>query len=215
MVVSGLKILFLITVIFIVLIILLFLSYLRIELVFTRLNNDDEGYIRFSVLKGLFHYRLTIRKLDLKGLDEGIEIQTATEIDQDKTRISIETIKQARQRYHEVLKHFSYFQSTIQWLLNKVICEKFLWSTSIGTGEAMETGVAVGVLWGLMSSLVGFFGRYIQWRHTPELYAAPNFQQVKLESHIHLIICIRMGNAICGIYRLLMQMRKTTHKEGY
>lgn len=209
--VSRLKILLIIITFLSVFFLILMTAYLRIELVYKRTNDGDDGHLLFSMFKGLVRYRLHIAKIDFKGLEEGVEIETHTDTDKERSRVTPHTIKKARHRYQEIVERVRHFRGTINWFLNKVICEKFSWSTSIGTGDAMETGIVVGTAWSLVSTIVGFFSRYIQWRHVPELEVVPDFQQMKLESKVHLIIRFRLGNAIRGIFRLLIQMR--TKKE--
>lgn len=188
---------------------LLMMTHLRIELICKSEKEGNQGYILFSIFKGFVQYRLQISKIDFKGIEEGVEIETKSETHQStKRRITMRTIGKARHALQEFLERVTHFQGTVRWFLSKVICEKLLWTARIGTGDAVETGVVVGMAWGVISPIIGFFGGYIQWRNVPELQITPLFSQIKLENDLHIIIRFRVGNAIYGISRLILQVRK-------
>lgn len=110
--------------------------------------------------------------------------------------------------YHEVVENISFFRQTLRWFLSRVTCEKLVWQTRIGTGDAAEAGVLTGVVWTVKSSLVGWISQYVNWRRPPELYVDPQFQAPVLETHIHSIIHFKIGHAIIAIKRLLFHLRK-------
>ncbi|MFC7442176.1 DUF2953 domain-containing protein [Laceyella putida] len=206
---------------FVLFIFVIWFTTLRIEMVFKREQGNDRGEVIISAWGGLFRYRLAIPQLQWEGIDQGMKVESqaklesnvdgaATKATQKKADVMVNKrkIKKMKESYRELVENISFFHQTIRWFLSKVTCEKLVWKTRIGTGDAAEAGILTGVAWTVKSTLVGWVSQYIKWRQPPELYVDPQFQTPVIETHLHSIIHFKIGHAIIGIKRLLFHMRK-------
>lgn len=203
-------------VIFLFLIIFLF-TYLQFEILLKRESKNDHGFIKIKAFFGLIRYTIRISKIDWEGLKEGTQFQTKTNSttagvktgkEKQKIQINRSKIEKASDIYHDLLDHIHLFQATLRRFFSKVICEKCVWKTMVGTGDAAETGVLTGLVWGVKSFLMGLISSYIRWRNPPQLDVIPCFNQVTLETYFHGILRFRVWHAIVVLTRLMIQTRK-------
>lgn len=199
------------------LLIVLWFTSIRVEMLYKREKEDDRGEVKIFALGGLLRFRMELPNFDWKGLDEGLELESEAEGDtavspdlgkDKKYAINRRTMKKMKEMYDELVDHIDFFHCTVRWFLSKVTCEKLVWVTKIGTGDAAEAGVLTGIVWGIKTTLVSVLGSYTRWEEPPQMDVAPDFQQAILETHFHSIIRFRVGHAILAIKRLLLHMRK-------
>lgn len=192
----------------------LWFSHIRIEMIFKREQGNDRGEVMIRALGGLLRFRVKIPKVDWKGPDEGVEVKS--ELDSATTamnkkkgfQIDERKIRKARKLYQESLERIIDLKEIMRKFLSKVTCEQLVWGTTVGTGEASETGVLTGVVWGVKTTLLGFFSGYIQWKQPPQLNVHPVFNRAIIETHFHGIFRFRLGHAILGINRIIFHLRR-------
>ncbi|RAL22679.1 DUF2953 domain-containing protein [Thermoflavimicrobium daqui] len=179
---------------------------IRIEVLYQRTKENDQGRVEVRALFGLIRFQLKLPKLDFKGLDQGIHMKSKANII-TKTRmedkIGPKSIQFFKEKYQELLDHFTDFIEVTNWFLSKVTCEKWIWHTKVGTGDAAEAGILTGMIWGVKSTLVGFISHYIQWQTYPLLNVQPAFHQAMFDIYFHSIIRFRIGHAILAMKRLV------------
>ncbi|WP_052807199.1 DUF2953 domain-containing protein [Risungbinella massiliensis] len=202
---------------FFVIMVILLLSPLRIEIDYQRKAKDDNGNVRLSIWKGLIGYRFKIPSIDYQGLDNGVKVtsqskstKTAPEVFEKKSDVTITktTLEKLQDCYHYMLDNISYFHQLLRSFFRHVECQKFLWATLIGTGDAAEAGVLTGLGWAVKTTITGFFAGYIQWKEAPELEVFPDYHRSILETRFHSIFQFRIGHAIILILRIYLRIRK-------
>jgi hypothetical protein len=178
---------------------LIWFTTMRVEILFTRTKENQHAEIKFAAFREMIHYRLK--------WDGGVTGKTKQEADQVATS-AVGEGEDLSITYQWLRCQFSLLQTTLGWMLRKVTCEQLSWGTTVGTGDAAETGVLTGLIWTIKSILLGIVAGYIRWDQSPQLEVAPQFNQAILEIRFHSIIRFRLGHAILAITRLLAHMRK-------
>ncbi|WP_124727284.1 DUF2953 domain-containing protein [Staphylospora marina] len=189
----------------ILLILLISMTSVRIEFLLKREDGDDRGEVNIRALFGLIRYRVEFPSLVFKGWEEGLQIQEnraggagGRNVDnrEEEFVIDKETMRAAKRSIQEMMDHFVHLRLTLRWFLSKVTCEKLVWFTRLGTGDAAEAGLLTGIAWGVKSTLVGILGSYIRWERPPELAIDPDFHRPALETRLQGIIRFKIGHAI-------------------
>lgn len=192
---------------FILVLTLLFLfSSIRIELRYFHKREKDEGAITFSTLRNLIRYQVKIPEISFEGLDRGVRVKTTSTFDEDEKRLTKEKVERFRKLSIRMVKQINHFYRIIRTFVQQITCEKFDWETCIGIGNAAETGIAVGMMWGAKMTFVSCLGSRIQWTKPPIIRIQPHFTESIFETRIHSIIRFRIGHAILAMSRLLVQL---------
>jgi hypothetical protein len=178
---------------------LIWFTTMRVDLLFTRVGGNHHAEIKFATLGGIVHYRMK--------WDGGVTEETKQEDDRGVTSAD-EKRENFATMYQRLRCQLPFLQATLCWMLRKVTCEELRWGTTVGTGDAAETGVLTGLIWTIKSILLGLAAGYIRWDQSPQLEVAPQFNRAILEIQFHSIIRFRLGHAILAITRLLTHMRK-------
>ena len=190
----------------IALIILISYMSLKIEVLITREDGDDFGEIIFSVLKYL-RYKVTIPIAELGA--RGLEVKAEDNIGEQKgIFVNLTKIKHWKRLGDEFLRDFINVNQIIRWFCSKITCEKLVWTTILGTGNADETGILSGLTWGIKNSLVGMFSHYLHWNKAPLISVTPHFNDTMLQYYFNGIVRFRIGYAILMLKKLWMH-RKT------
>jgi hypothetical protein len=206
------------------LLVVIWFTTVRIEFLIKREHEDDRGEVKISLLGGLIRFRVEIPRINWEGTDEGmgmegkIEGDTAPASTMKKAgglKVTRRSVRKASRVIRELYDHIENFQLILRWFLSKVTCEKLVWVTRFGTGDAAEAGVLTGIMWGIKTSLVGWLGRYIRWDHPPHLHIDPEFNRKVLETHFHGIIRFRAGHAILGMKRIWSHLRKGRERKWH
>ncbi|MBP1915377.1 hypothetical protein J2Z23_002335 [Lederbergia galactosidilyticus] len=103
------------------------------------------------------------------------------------------------------------FRRIINQFLMKIKINQFEWKTTIGLGDAADTGVATGVIWSLKGTLISWLRNYLSFLKNPVLIVQPNYQQTAFESNFQCMMKIKVGNAMVTAYKLAKEWKK--HKK--
>lgn len=185
-------------------------SSIRIELIYQRLNGDDRGEIKVFALGGLLRFLWELPKMDWLGVDEGLKVEHDWKsifpkeelVQQEEQRVTRKTIMEKIEIMKDQLKRIEDLRKIVHWFLRRVTCERLVWKTLVGTGDAAEAGFLVGIGWTLKSMLIGWLSSYLRWQKTPDIMIEPDFHQSRFDVFFHSIIRFRIGHAISAIIRM-------------
>ncbi|SFJ75324.1 DUF2953 domain-containing protein [Thermoflavimicrobium dichotomicum] len=197
--------------ILVALLIILPFTSVRIELLFKWENENDRGEVKIRALFGLVRLRFTLPQLDWAGIDRGLKVSLAEETNDTSPKKEIigkKTIQRGKEMVRELLDQIDGLKEILRWFFSKVTCEKWVWITSVGTGDAAEAGFLTGIVWTLKSMLIGWISPYIRWQKAPELHVEPLFYREAVGMTFHSIIRFRLGHAILAIKRLYWDRNK-------
>lgn len=86
--------------------------------------------------------------------------------------------------------------------------EELEWRTEIGTGDAAATGLAVGSLWALKSTVVGVLARYHVFLRAPRLAVTPAFDKPRFALEIRCIFRFSLGDIIVAVLKRLVRPKR-------
>ncbi|HHT64080.1 MAG: DUF2953 domain-containing protein [Bacillota bacterium] len=91
-----------------------------------------------------------------------------------------------------------------KWFISKITLREFSWCTEIGTDEAGKTGILVGIIWAIKSTVYGYLHTMVKKvKKYPQISVLPNFQQKKAFCNMVCIFDISCGHIIIGGFKTL------------
>ncbi|RTE10505.1 DUF2953 domain-containing protein, partial [Paenibacillus whitsoniae] len=78
----------------------------------------------------------------------------------------------------------------------------------VGLGDAPETAITTGAVWGIKSSLIGFGARYVQMTAKPMVNVVPLYNQKQFATELHMKGRIRMWWVLKAGIRLVVRAAK-------
>jgi hypothetical protein len=179
-----------------------------------RIGNNDDAEIKVKALYGIIRYRYKVpiiqftgnsieMKKQVSNTNAGINTwkQFSDELDADKVVSSIE-------RMNLMLKMTRDLNGWIRHTLTKVRLVEWNWSTSVGTGDAMWTAMATGLVWSVQTSILGLLSQMVKINAEPKMDVQPIYQKATFTTEWSCIAQIRFGYAILAGLQLLVRIKK-------
>ncbi|WP_166239267.1 DUF2953 domain-containing protein [Paenibacillus turpanensis] len=135
----------------------LLLSMVSIRLVFRRMEEDDYASVEVKAAFGLVKYKVTVPTVKWKGTSVAVKTQTSTSM--GEVGINMDMLEKVIARLRNLISHVEHFQDLIKKLLKVVHVKAFRWDTQIGLGDAVNTALSTGVIWGVKSGVLGYIHR--------------------------------------------------------
>ncbi|SDN88838.1 Protein of unknown function [Paenibacillus sp. yr247] len=206
----GIVVLFVIIAIIVVL-----FSFIRGEFYFSRVKDNDTLSMEMRALFGLIRYRFVIPIIQFKGFTKGIMIKsekvgkTSSKLkDETKDHITKDKVLSFYKTAQEALVHTLNLYDWMKQTLAKVECTELRWITRVGVGDAPETAITTGAIWGIKSSLLGFSIRYVNLIAKPRIDVIPQYNEKQFSTEFRFAGRIRMWFAVFAAVRLLARAAK-------
>ncbi|NOU72128.1 DUF2953 domain-containing protein [Paenibacillus sp. LMG 31458] len=201
---------------FIIFVIIVFLfSFIRGEFNFSRVKDNDTLSVEMRALFGLIRYRYVIPIIQFKGFTKGIliksEIVTKASSklkDETKDHITKEKILYVYNQAKEALVHTLNLYDWTKQTLAKVECTDLKWITRVGVGDAPETAITTGAIWGIKSSLLGFSIRYVNLTGKPHIDVIPQYNEKQFSTEFRFAGRIRIWFVVVAGVRLISRAAK-------
>jgi hypothetical protein len=116
--------------------------------------------------------------------------------------VSVETIQRWYQWYARWKEFLARIQPYIVRILKTVRVDELTWQTSVGSGEAPETGFLAGALWAFKGCVLGVLYHYLTVQTQPQIQVHPNFNRKTLHTQIHCIFHVWLGQAMVAGLKL-------------
>lgn len=180
-----------------------------------RIGSNDHAVMRVRALFGLvkYKYEIPIAKLDGASLKVQEEVSTQNAgIDTWKEyndEINPERVVSAMDKMKQLLEFTKDLTGWLKQTLTKVRLTEWKWNTSIGTGDAMWTAMATGMIWSVQSSVLGLLSQFLQVKTEPAMSVHPIFNRSAFATEWSCIAQIRFGYAILAGLQLLLRVKKT------
>ncbi|MFE5317120.1 DUF2953 domain-containing protein [Paenibacillus sp. NPDC056579] len=199
----------------VVLVFLLAASSIQCRFSVIRRQQDDDITVDLHTMYGLVKRRLTIPVIKFMNVNDGVGFKKEVvnkadqQLQQDtKDRLTSEKIKTAFENAQVLLANCFHFNTWLRDTLSRVRCTGFYWKTNVGIGDAAETAMTTGMIWGLKSSLLGFLFRFIQLETKPAIQVVPQYNAVAFASEIQVFLKIRVWYVIMAGIQLLFRILK-------
>ncbi|MBP1962018.1 DUF2953 domain-containing protein [Paenibacillus aceris] len=196
-------------------IILVLVSFIRGEFYFSRVKDNDTLSVEMRALFGLIRYRYVIPIIQFRGFTKGILIKSeivnktyAKLKDESKDHITKDKVIQFYKEAKEALVHTLNLYDWTKQTLAKVECTELKWITRVGVGDAPETAITTGAIWGIKSSLLGFTMRYVQVKATPRVDVIPQFNAKHFSTEVRIAGRIRVWYVLFAGVRLMVRASK-------
>jgi hypothetical protein len=196
-------------------IIIVLLSFIRGEFYFSRVKDNDTLSLEMRALFGIIRYRYVIPIIQFKGFTKGILIKSeivsktyAKLKDESKDHITKDKVIQFYKETKDVLVHTLNLYDWTKQTLAKVECTELKWITRVGVGDAPETAITTGAIWGIKSSLLGFTMRFVQVKATPRVDVIPQFNEKHFSTEVRVAARIRVWHMVFAGVRLLARAAK-------
>ncbi|OCT12485.1 hypothetical protein A8709_32185 [Paenibacillus pectinilyticus] len=190
-------------------------SYMRGEFYFSRVKDNDTLSVELRALFGLVRYRYVIPIIQFKGFAQGIMIKSETvgkfssELkDVSRDHITKDKVISFYKQAKDVLVHTLNLYGWMKQSLAKVECTELKWITRVGVGDAPETAITTGAVWGIKSSLLGFSIRYVKLIAKPRIDVIPQYNEKQFATEFRFAGRIRVWYAVVAGVRLLLRAAK-------
>ncbi|UKS30649.1 DUF2953 domain-containing protein [Paenibacillus sp. HWE-109] len=196
-------------------IIAVLVSFIRGEFYFSRVKDNDTLSVEMRALFGLVRYRYVIPIIQFKGFTQGIMIKSEVVNDKKlelkdakKDHITKDKVIAFYKEAKVVLLHTLNLYEWVKMTLAKVECTELKWITRVGVGDAPETAITTGAIWGIKSSLLGLGIRYVKLVAKPRIDVIPQYNQKQFSTEFRFAGRIRVWSAVLAGIRLLVRAAK-------
>lgn len=188
---------------------------LSIFIDFQHLDDDDHLKIRLKTLFGLLRYTINVPliKMDkqssevivsqqegLGDMENELGKKQMKRYTPEETIFSLKLIKQ-------IATHVIDLHVIVKKFLSHISITKFEWHTKLGTGDAANTGLAVGIGWSVKYGVVAVLSKYMKLKSAPLLSINPDFLQPVSETKFVCMIQFRIGHAMLAGLRIVKYWR--------
>ncbi|WP_168119198.1 DUF2953 domain-containing protein [Paenibacillus sp. HB172176] len=179
-----------------------------------KVGNDEFAEFKVRALFGILHYQYTVPSMFFTGnslkfkkkvSQEGAGIASRQE---ERDEIDAEKVESSIDKYKQLLQMTRDMKGWVKDTLRRVRLLDWQWSTTVGTGDAMWTAMAIGAVWSVKTSLLGLISQMLHVEEHPRLTVHPVFQYPAFSTEWLCIAQIRFGYAILAGLQLLVRMKK-------
>jgi hypothetical protein len=123
-------------------------------------------------------------------------------------QITAQTVREAVDRLKLMVQYTFRFFDWVTGTLSHVKCIQLKWDTRVGVGEAVETAITTGMLWGVKTSLLGYAFKYIRLETKPNITVSPQFNALHFSSELTCTVKIRVFHVLQAGAMLLVRVFK-------
>lgn len=187
-------------------IIIVFLSSsIVVGLHLTHGGSELEGQVNVRAVFGIVRISRELHEVHPKWTSEGPALKTVHDKVKDKPQ---ETTLTASEVWR-MIRHWNLYTSAFQKVskpLRRVLKDVLLvrcdCEMNVGTGDAVSTGCAIGLLWSALGLVVGELSNLTHFTARPKLVINPDFNGTRFDASFDCIGRIRVGKAIVGAVRV-------------
>lgn len=195
---SYLKYFFLLGAFFLVLITL---TSIAIRITYIRDGEDDELIVIVSGLFGLVNVKREINLIELimsakPGVRMEYEIEATKKGKLIKEGSSFLSYKEAVWGFQRALRLYRKFKKAFDFIRKRTAVKELSWETSLGTGDAAVTGMAVGLMWVFKTAVISILNTRLRKLRLGTVEVTPGFDCVKFRTKFDCILRFKIGHAI-------------------
>lgn len=201
--------------VFVLFLILLYLTPIRVKVSYGRTGENDNLVVEITAWFRLIRLSYEIPILTVKPSKE--EAKLVTKVEKTKgsssggdsvNEIGPALLKKIFDNYQEFLERVTNLKSVTKDFLAHIRCHHLEWHTSLGLGDAAETGALTGIVWGVKSMIIAVFSHHFSLRTMPRISVQPIWNDKIIRTHFTCILTCRLGYAMVAGIRILLRLRK-------
>ncbi|MEF3301862.1 DUF2953 domain-containing protein [Paenibacillus sp. GYB003] len=182
-------------------------SDIAVRIRFSRKEGDDQITVDLKGALGLIRYRYAVPILYWN--EDGLMVNSKAIgrsrndlLAERKTTITREKVERFFRTTRELLAHTVELVEWTKSVLARVQCTDMRWVTRIGLGDAADTAITTGIVWGVKTSLLGFLFRHIRLETKPVLQVEPVFNSDHFSTEAVCDLKIKTAFALYALFRL-------------
>lgn len=189
-----------------ILFILIMIPLLSVQIAFSTILSSSVVNINIkgTTFFGLLHFQKEWSLADILS----IEKEEIEELDEEQDPVHLTSLLNEWKHFPQNIKPF---QRVIAQFLKKIKIKQFEWRTTIGLGDAADTGTASGAIWSLKGTIFSWVRNYLSFDQKPLIDVHPDYQRMTLETSCQCMMQIKVGNAIWTAYKIAREWKK--HKK--
>lgn len=198
-----------------VLVLAAWVSNVRVQIYYSRVEDNDRFYVYIRGLYGLVRYKLEVPIIKFRSLSKGIAFK-AEQVNEMQDNLIGESMGNIDRE--KILRYYDKFKRVLQatfdmkqWAkdtMAHMCCTDLKWVTKVGVGDAPETAITTGLVWTVKSSILAYMFQFMHRDVRPELRVIPMYNQTFFSTEISCIAQIRLGQAIFAGLHLLVRIMK-------
>ncbi len=185
-------------------------SNLKIRFSITKHDKDDSVVVSLTSFYGIFNHTRRISATDLikrnktvPTLDVGIGITDKENkpVDHGNSPRNIFDTEKIIDEYREIYARYEHY------IREKLVFDNIYWYTKVGTNDAAQTAILVGVIWAIKTSVISFIARGYNFPDV-SMNVVPDYNVNIFETSINGIFSIKLGYIInANIKAILAQIK--------
>ncbi|MBW7473498.1 DUF2953 domain-containing protein [Paenibacillus oenotherae] len=179
-----------------------------------RIGDNDHAELQIKALLGLVNYHWELPIMRVKGFEMELKREVTEENMGGKhsgsslTNLNPEKIMQSIEKAQMLLKHTDNLLGWVRTMLSHVKLVDWQWRTAVGTGDAMWTAMATGMVWSVKTTAIGVLSQLVRLQAQPEIAVDPNFERAQFSTDGQFTAKIRFGYAIYAGIVLMRRVKK-------
>jgi hypothetical protein len=194
-------------------VIMLWSAPVVVQVTFSRLDGDDEGKVFVRYLYGLVRVKRSLSMLNARMTEKGPQLHVHHEGAMNPKNKKEKVITASD--IWNVLRNLPRWIDSIQAMIpifrrfwHKVHIRHLSIKVMAGTGDAVSTGLLVGLLFGFVHLALGTSSRHTTFDEIPQIEIQPNFNHLEFQIQFSGIIRVRAGYAISAALRLFFVWKR-------
>jgi len=164
------------------------LSRIRIRVRYARSGSQDHAVVVVRALYGAYRYRLTIPSVTIRGKQILFEKRASAHIT-GRPKLSHLT----RRAGNAALRYGRQMLPWMKRVLRKFECTRFRLDVRVGTGDAVSTAIASGVLWSVYGCAIALAGECVKMKTSPHGAVQPVYDHAEFSLVWEADVSIRAG----------------------
>lgn len=196
-------------------VLLLYFSPIQVHVTYSRIHEDDKLHVKLKLLYGLYRFQYAIPLIRFRGLWDGLTVKTDMDNNlqhaADPNPVKHFTKDDIVTFFHKMKEAVHHTLGVVDWFketMALVHCTQLNWTTYIGIGDAADTAITTGLIWGIKSSTLGYLFQFLHLDTKARINVIPMYNQAHFSTEISYTAKIRLGHAvIAGLHLLVRVLR--------
>jgi hypothetical protein len=206
--------LWVIAAIVVIVMLVLCFGYIQGQIHFVRLEKQDHLDLHVQAAVGIKIIRfLPVFKMKSFSKQIPIHLKKSQPVpaEQHTNQTKPKPKGKMKAKYHmvQLLRHnTTHLYAWLKNLLARIECTQLKWITRVGIGDAPQTAIAAGAVWGMKSSLLGYMMHLVQVRSKPLVEVVPQYNHAQFSTDLTSVAGIRPIFIIWAGIELLWRIMK-------